>query len=113
MFSNLRRLAFPLHCSDDGSPGGYTGGGNSYRHAKFRPESLTIAPGDVLFAGSAATPFVNSVRRSSRREISIEASAQSPGIFFFGMLTDASTDMLWTCQLTPVAGLHPRSGTPL
>jgi sugar lactone lactonase YvrE len=76
--------------------------------AKSQPESLTIAPGGVLIVGSAATPFVYKVRSgSTTAEKFVDASAEGPGTFFFGMLADASTNTLWTCQLTPVAGATP------
>jgi sugar lactone lactonase YvrE len=35
----------------------------------------------------------------------IDASADGAGTFFFGQLVDSGT--LWTCQLTPVAGVTP------
>src|SRR5580698_7677925 len=73
--------------------------------AKSQPESLTIAPGGVLIVGSAATPFVYKVRPgSTTAEKFVDASDEGPGTFFFGMLADAATNTLWTCQLTPVAG---------
>src|SRR5437764_12287634 len=76
--------------------------------AKSQPESLTVAPGGVLIVDSASTPFVYRVRPpSSTVEKFIDASDQGPGTFFFGMLADASTNMLWTCQLTPVPGTTP------
>jgi len=76
--------------------------------AKSQPESLTIAPGGVLIVGSASTPFVYKVRAgSATAEKFIDATAEGPGTFFFGMLADASTNTLWTCQLTPVAGVTP------
>ena len=76
--------------------------------AKSQPESLTIAPGGVLIVGSASTPFVYKVRAgSATAEKFIDASTEGPGTFFFGMLADASTNTLWTCQLTPVAGVTP------
>ncbi|MEO6911353.1 MAG: hypothetical protein ABI158_10555 [Edaphobacter sp.] len=76
--------------------------------AKSQPESLTVAPGGVLIVGSASTPFVYKVRSgSSTAEKFIDASAEGPGTFFFGMLADASTNTLWTCQLTPVPGATP------
>jgi hypothetical protein len=75
---------------------------------KSQPESLTVAPGGVLIAGSAATPFVYKVRPgSATAEKFVDASAEGPGTFFFGMLADAVTNTLWTCQLTPVAGATP------
>lgn len=77
-------------------------------NAKSQPESLTMAPGGVLIVGSASTPFVYKVPSgSSTAEKFIDASAEGPGTFFFGMLADASTNTLWTCQLTPVPNSTP------
>ncbi len=76
--------------------------------AKSQPESLTVAPGGVLFVGSASTPFVYKVRRgSTTAEKFVDASGEGAGTFFFGMLADAATNTLWTCQLTPVPGTTP------
>ena len=76
--------------------------------AKSQPESLTVAPGGVLVVGSASSPFVYKVRSgSSTAEKFIDASAEGPGTFFFGMLADAATNTLWTCQLTPVPDTTP------
>ena len=76
--------------------------------AKSQPESLTVAPGGVLIVGSASTPFVYKVRPgSSVAEKFIDASTEGPGTFFFGMLADASSSTLWTCQLTPVPDTTP------
>ena len=76
--------------------------------AKSQPESLTVAPGGVLIVGSASTPFVYKVSPgASTAEKFIDASAEGPGTFFFGMLADASTNTLWTCQLTPVPNTTP------
>ncbi|MEO8735546.1 MAG: hypothetical protein ABI380_03305 [Edaphobacter sp.] len=76
--------------------------------AKSQPESLTVAPGGVLIVGSASTPFVYKVRAgASAAEKFIDAGAEGPGTFFFGMLADASTNTLWTCQLTPVPDSTP------
>jgi sugar lactone lactonase YvrE len=75
---------------------------------KSQPESLTVAPGGVLIVGSASSPFVYKVRPgSSTAEKFIDASAEVPGTFFFGMLADASSNTLWTCQLTPVPNTTP------
>src|SRR5277367_3694246 len=75
---------------------------------KTQPESLTVAPGGVLIVGSASTPFVYKVRSgSTTAEKFVDASAEGPGTFFFGMLADASSNTLWTCQLTPVPGKTP------
>jgi hypothetical protein len=77
-------------------------------NAESQPESLTVAPGGVLILGSASTPFVYKVRSgSTAAEKFIDASAEGPGTFFFGMLADASSHILWTCQLTPVPGATP------
>src|SRR5262245_36609600 len=76
--------------------------------AKSQPESLTMAPGGVLIVGSASTPFVYRVRAgSTTAEKFVDASAEGAGTFFFGMLADAATNTLWTCQLTPVPGATP------
>jgi hypothetical protein len=76
--------------------------------AKSQPESLTVAPGGILFVGSASTPFVYKVRPDSTTpEKFVDASAEGAGTFFFGMLADAATNTLWTCQLTPVPGVTP------
>jgi sugar lactone lactonase YvrE len=75
---------------------------------KSQPESLTIAPGGILIVGSASTPFVYKVRPgSTTAEKFVDASAEGEGTFFFGMLADAATNTLWTCQLTPVPGATP------
>src|ERR1700722_16523866 len=76
--------------------------------AKSQPESLTVAPGGVLIVGSASTPFVYKVHSgSSTAEKFIDVSTEGPGTFFFGMLADASSNTLWTCQLTPVPDTTP------
>ena len=76
--------------------------------AKSQPESLTMTPGGVLIVGSASSPFVYKVRPGSTiAETFIDASAEGAGTFFFGMLADASTNTLWTCQLTPVPNTKP------
>ena len=76
--------------------------------AKSQPESLTMAPGGFLIVGSASSPFVYKVRSgSSTAEKFIDASAEGPGTFFFGMLADATSNTLWTCQLTPVPNTTP------
>src|SRR6202161_511947 len=76
--------------------------------AKAQPESLTVAPGGVLIVGSASTPFVYKVRSgSTTAEKFVDATAEGSGTFFFGMLADAASNTLWTCQLTPVPGTTP------
>jgi hypothetical protein len=76
--------------------------------AKSQPESMTVAPGGILIIGSASSPFVYRVRPgSTTAEKFVDASAEGEGTFFFGMLADAATNTLWTCQLTPVPGATP------
>ena len=76
--------------------------------AKSQPESLTLAPNGILFVGSASTPFVYKVLPgSTTAEKFVDASAEGAGTFFFGMLADARTKTLWTCQLTPVGDARP------
>jgi hypothetical protein len=76
--------------------------------AKSQPESLTVAPGGVLIVGSASSPFVYKVRPgSTTAEKFIDVGTEGPGTFFLDMLGDASTNTLWTCQLTPVPNTTP------
>lgn len=76
--------------------------------AKSQPESLTVAPGRVLIVGSASSPFVYKVRPgSSTAEKFVDATAEGPGTFFFGMLADPAANTLWTCQLTPIPDTKP------
>src|SRR4029077_20936025 len=44
---------------------------------------------------------------STTAEKFVDASAEGPGTIFFGMLADASTNTLWTCQVTPVPDTTP------
>src|ERR1700730_18514306 len=75
---------------------------------KSQPESLTVAPGGILIVGSASTLFVYKVRPgSTTAEQFVDPSPEGCGDFLFGMLTDAATNTLWTCQLTPVPGSTP------
>jgi DNA-binding beta-propeller fold protein YncE len=75
---------------------------------KAQPESLTVAPGGILIVGSASSPFVYKVRPgSTTAEKFVDASAEAAGTFFLGMLADAATNTLWTCQLTPVPDTRP------
>jgi len=76
--------------------------------ASSQPESLTIAPGGVLIVGSASTPYIYKVLPgAATAEKFVDASAEPPGTFFFGMLADPATNTLWACQLTPVPGSTP------
>jgi hypothetical protein len=75
---------------------------------KSSPESLTVAPGGVLIVGSASTPFVYKVRSgATTAEKFVDATAEGPGTFFFGMLAEPATNTLWTCQLTSVPDTRP------
>jgi hypothetical protein len=76
--------------------------------AKSQPESMTMAPGGVLIVGSASSPFVYKVRPGSAvAEKFIDVSTEGPGTFFLGVLADAPSNTLWTCQLTPVPDTTP------
>jgi sugar lactone lactonase YvrE len=62
----------------------------------------------VLIVGSASSPFVYKVRTgTTTAEKFIDVSAEPAGTFFLGMLADAATNTLWTCQLTPVPDSKP------
>jgi len=107
LISNVRRLAICLALVT-GFAQSASAAEILIADAKSQPESLTVAPGGVLIVGSASTPFVYKVRSgSTTAEKFVDASAEGPGTFFFGMLADASTNTLWTCQLTPVPGTTP------
>jgi hypothetical protein len=76
--------------------------------AKSQPESLAVAADGTLFAGSASTPFIYRVAKGAgTAEVFVDASGEGDGTFFFGQLTDAPTNTLWACQLTPVPGATP------
>jgi len=76
------------------------------KDAKSQPESLAAAPDGTLIVGSASTPFVYKIKPGSTTpEVFIDASAEGPGTFFFGQLVDGGT--VWSCMLTPVAGVTP------
>jgi streptogramin lyase len=73
---------------------------------KSQPESLAAAPDGTLIVGSASTPYVYKIKPGSMTpEVFIDASAEGPGTFFFGQLVDSGT--VWSCMLTPVAGVTP------
>ena len=75
---------------------------------KSQPESMAAGPDGTLYVGSASTPYVYTVKKGTTTATPfIDASAAGPGTFFFGVLADAATNTLWTCQLTPVAGVTP------
>lgn len=75
---------------------------------KSQPESMAVGPDGTLYVGSASTPYVYTVKKDSTTATPfVDASAAGPGTFFFGVLADAATNTLWTCQLTPVAGATP------
>jgi hypothetical protein len=76
------------------------------KDAKSQPESLAHAPDGTLIVGSASTPYVYKIKPGSTTpEVFIDASAEGPGTFFFGQLVDGGT--VWSCMLTPVAGVTP------
>jgi len=75
--------------------------------ASSQPESLSVAPGGVVFIGSANSPFVYRMKPGGAAEKFLDVGSEGTGTFFFGMLVDAGTNTLWTCQLTPVAGTTP------
>jgi streptogramin lyase len=75
---------------------------------KSQPESMAVGPDGTLYVGSASTPYVYTMKKGATTATRfIDASAAGPGTFFFGVLADAATHTLWTCQLTPVAGATP------
>jgi sugar lactone lactonase YvrE len=76
--------------------------------AKSQPESMAVGPGGALFVGSASSPFIYTVRPgSATAEKFVDASTEGPGTFFFGILADPASKMLWACQLTPTPDAKP------
>jgi len=76
--------------------------------AKSQPESMAVGPDGTLYVGSASTPFVYVIKQGSTTATPfVDASDAGPGTFFFGVLANAATRTLWTCQLTPVADSNP------
>lgn len=108
-FSYIRLLAACLLLASTFVFAQASPGANILIHdAKSQPESLTMAPGGVLIVGSASSPFVYRVRPgSSTAEKFIDVSADGPDTFFLGMLADASTNTLWTCQQNPISNAPP------
>jgi hypothetical protein len=75
---------------------------------KSQPESLTVRPDGALIAGSAGSPYIYLVKpKALTAEPFVDASAEGPGTFFFGILADPATDTLWACQLTPIPDTKP------
>ena len=73
-----------------------------------QPESMAVGPDGTLYVGSAGTPYVYTIKKGATTATPfVDASAAGPGTFFFGVLADADSRTLWTCQLTPVAGTNP------
>jgi hypothetical protein len=73
---------------------------------KSQPESMAAAPDGTLIVGSASSPYVYKVKPGSTTpEVFIDASAEGAGTFFFGQLVDGDT--VWSCMLTPIAGVTP------
>jgi sugar lactone lactonase YvrE len=78
---------------------------------KSRPESLTVAPGGVVIAASASSPFLYKVRPgSSLAEKFIDVSDEGPGTSFLGVLADPASNTLWTCQRTMIPNTTPMQG---
>jgi hypothetical protein len=115
MHSSMRRwvgvgVALALSLALGGAALAQSGAGKEILigDAKSQPESLTVAPGGVVIVGSASSPFVYRVKAgAATAEKFIDVSTEPAGTFFFGMLADAATNTLWTCQLTPVPNTTP------
>jgi len=76
--------------------------------ADSQPESMAVGPDGTLYVGSASAPFVYVMKQGATTATPfIDASDAGPGTFFFGVLADAATNTLWTCQLTPVPDSSP------
>ena len=77
---------------------------------KSQPESITVAPNGDLILGSMSTPKIYRAKKGSdKAEVFVDVGADGAGSFL-GVLSDASTNTLWACQIyTTPAGSPPRS----
>jgi hypothetical protein len=77
---------------------------------KSQPESITVAPnGDLILGSAGSTKIYRAKKGSDKAEVFIDVSADGGGTFL-GVLADASTPMLWACQIFPTSpGSAPRS----
>jgi hypothetical protein len=77
---------------------------------KSQPESITVAPnGDLILGSAGSTKIYRAKKGSEKAEVFIDVSADGGGTFL-GVLADASTPMLWACQIFPTSpGGAPRS----
>ena len=69
------------------------------------PESITAAPDGGLILGSFTTPKIyRAAKGETKAKLWIDASADG-AVVFAGVLSDASTNTLWACEVGPrVAG---------
>jgi hypothetical protein len=77
---------------------------------KSQPESITVAPNGDLILGSMSTPKIYRAKKGAEKaEVFVDVGADGAGSFL-GVLSDASTNTLWACQIyTTPAGSPPRS----
>jgi hypothetical protein len=65
------------------------------------PESITAAPDGGLILGSATKPTIyRAAKNATKAEPWIDVSADG-AVSFLGVLSDASTNTLWACELGP------------
>lgn len=78
--------------------------------AGAQPESITAAPDGGLILGSAAKPIIyRAAKGDAQAKPWIDVSADG-AVTFLGVLSDASTNTLWACEIGPrSAGSSPSS----
>ena len=70
---------------------------------KSQPESITVAPnGDLILGSAGSSKIYRAKKGSDKAEVFIDVSADGAGTFL-GVLADASTPMLWACQIFPTS----------
>jgi hypothetical protein len=76
--------------------------------AKSQPESMAVGPDGVVYAGSSTSPYVYKLMPgAATAEKFVDVSSEPAGTTFLGVLVEAGTNTLWTCQVTAVASVTP------
>src|SRR5580698_2653840 len=66
-----------------------------------QPESITVAPDGALILGSATKPTIyRAAKGETKARPWIDVSADG-AVMFLGVLSDASTNTLWACEIGP------------
>jgi streptogramin lyase len=76
--------------------------------AKSAPESITVAPnGDLILGSMGSQKIYRAKKGAESAEPFVDVSADG-AVFFLGVLSDATTNTLWACELYPSPAGGPR-----